>query len=82
MANGQAYTSPTGSIRHTTRPAPHRFRPASAPAPSPDRWKKESPVSTRSPFAHQPVVELDLLVGGRVQVVPHIGAPAGRAAAG
>ena len=52
MANGQAYTSPTGSIRHTTRPAPHMFRPANAPgSPSPDRWKNESPVSTRSPLA-------------------------------
>ena len=52
MANGQAYTSPTGSIRQTTRPAPHKFSPASAPgSPNPDRWKNESPVSTPSPWA-------------------------------
>ncbi|COW61235.1 Uncharacterised protein [Mycobacterium tuberculosis] len=51
MANGHAYTSPTGSIRHTTRPAPHMFKPARAPDwPSGARWKKESPVSTRSPL--------------------------------
>src|SRR6202034_2419338 len=28
ITNGHAYTSPTGSIRQTTRPAPHRFRPS------------------------------------------------------
>ena len=50
MANGQAYTSPTGSIRQTTRPAPHRFSPGSAD-PYPLRWKNESPVSTLSPRA-------------------------------
>ncbi len=50
IANGHAYTSPTGSIRHTTRPAPHRFSPGSAP-PNADRWKNESPVSTCSPCA-------------------------------
>jgi len=38
--------------QHTTRPAPQRFRPANAPgSPRPDRWKNESPVSTRSPRA-------------------------------
>ena len=45
MTKGQAYTSPTGSIRQTTRPAPHRFRPSSG-SPSAERWKNESPVST------------------------------------
>ena len=50
MANGQAYTSPTGSMRQTTRPAPHRLRPGSAD-PYADRWKNESPVSTCSPCA-------------------------------
>ena len=32
MANGQAYTSPTGSMRQTTRPAPQRLSPGSADA--------------------------------------------------
>ena len=50
MANGQAYTSPTGSMRHTTRPAPHMPSPGSA-APKPLRWKNESPVSTSVPCA-------------------------------
>ena len=50
MANGQAYTSPTGLIRHTTRPAPHRLRPGSD-SPNAARWKKESPVRTCSPRA-------------------------------
>ena len=49
MANGQAYTSPTGSIRQTTRPAPHRFSPGND-SPNAARWKKESPVSTFSPL--------------------------------
>src|SRR5262249_4322060 len=42
--NGHAYTSPIRSIRHTTRPAPHRFNPGSG-SPSAERWKNESPVS-------------------------------------
>src|SRR6476469_2808040 len=42
--NGHAYTSPIGSMRQTTRPAPHRFSPGSG-SPSADRWKNESPVS-------------------------------------
>ena len=50
IANGHAYTSPTGSIRQTTRPAPHRFSPGSA-SPYAARWKNESPVSTSSPCA-------------------------------
>ena len=45
MTKGQAYTSPTGSMRQTTRPAPQRFNPSSG-SPRAERWKKESPVST------------------------------------
>ena len=43
-----AYTSPTGSMRQTTRPAPQRLRPGKGP-PYAERWKKESPVSTDDP---------------------------------
>ena len=49
---------------------------------TPARWKNESPVSTPLAVREQPVVELPLLLGGRVQLVPDVGAAAGRAQPG
>ena len=53
MANGQAYTSPIGidQAHHPARAAQVQARQRARRSPSPDRWKNESPVSTRSPRA-------------------------------
>ena len=46
--------------------------------------KMEEGVAGEHPFAlgHQPVVELYLLIRGRVQLIPHVGAAARRTKAG
>ena len=77
IANGHAYTSPTGSMRQTTRSGATEVQPG-------QRVSVAGQVEERVAGKHvlavrdEPVVELALLLRSDVQVVPDVGAAPGR----